>query len=91
MKAVLLIPGQDSQNISPKNGSNFTLAECYELIGCELIEVVYMSNHPSMILIVDEEGKFTNKEFNKTATVLYDNYPDCIVGRAIYCKKSMLK
>lgn len=51
----------------------FSLAEMYVLIGCTMIEVVYLTNPPGRILIIDEEGKFrtdVDQRFNRQATDL---------------------
>jgi hypothetical protein len=55
----------------PKSG--FSLAEMYTLIGCEMIEVIYLSSKPGYILIIDEEGKYRPdviERSNEEATTL---------------------
>lgn len=77
--------------ITPKNGKHFTLKECYDLIGCDTIEVLYIDNY---IMILDEEGKLNNKPINTYATRLAANVIDImdwVVGTVIYCPKSMFK
>lgn len=66
--------------VSPK-GKTFKLKELYELIGCDLIEIVHIAN--GRLLVVDEEGKLKdNIEINKRASML----AGCIiVGNAVVC------
>ena len=75
----------------PKKG--FLLQECYELLECDTIEVVYIK-HP-YILIIDEEGKFKDPCYvNRVATARAERYiseNDFIAGHAIYCRSSELK
>ena len=78
------------QPVSPQNGRSFQLAELYQLLDCQTVDVVRLS--PELILIVDDEGKFRHPAYlNLLATYLwYQHQPeargvDRIVGRAILC------
>ena len=78
------------QPVSPANGKSFKLAELYQLLDCQIVDVVRLS--PELILIIDDEGKFRRPAYlNLIATYLwYQRQPaargvDCIVGRAIVC------
>lgn len=61
-------------------GNDF--AELKQFCGMEYAECVYFTlwqDHPYMML-VDEEGKLKNKQYNALATQLYHNPYDAIVG-----------
>lgn len=66
----LLIPADDNkpvQALSPKNGTNFSLEELYQLLECDCVESVMLVD--GRIMLIDEEGKFS-KERNERATRL---------------------
>ena len=78
------------QPVSPADGCSFKLAELYQLLDCQTVDVVRLS--PELILIVDDVGKFRHPAYlNLVATYLwYHHQPeargiDSIVGRAILC------
>ena len=84
------------QPVSPANGCSFKLAELYQLLDCQTVDVVRLS--PELILIIDDEGKFRNPAYlNLVATYLwYYHQPeargqDSIVGRAILCHDKQFK
>jgi uncharacterized protein YacL len=56
------------------------LAVMQEIVGGN-IEIAYLQD--GRMLVIDEEGKLKGKPVNETATVLYNNPNDCIVGDAI--------
>lgn len=75
------------QEIYPKE-EKFTLEELYELLDCELIEVVRIT--PEKNMIIDEEGKYTKSDINAIATFIAHvvnaiHHDDFIVGSAIVC------
>jgi hypothetical protein len=76
----------------PANGTDFQLREIYDLIGCQLIEVVRVPGS-HFILVVDEEGKMHEpmKPDNPLATVFAQNSDDVIVGDALLCPSEMLR
>jgi len=76
--------------ITPAKGRRFKLAELYHLLGCDLVDVVRLTDE--LILIIDDEGKFKNPAYlNLLATYLWHQFQpqargvDVIVGRAILC------
>ena len=78
------------QPVSPANGRSFKLAELYQLLDCQLVDVVRLT--PELILIIDDESKFREPAYlNLLATYLWHQHEpaargvDCIVGRAILC------
>lgn len=81
------------EDIAPRNGRTFELDELYEMLSCELIEVVRLGKQ---IMVIDEEGKFTSKPVNGSATrIARANYAircdDCIVGDALVCEDNQLE
>lgn len=87
-KAVLITEEGELKPLTLK-GRTFTLEELYELLHCEMVQVVVTRS--GMILIVDEEGKLRDKEQNFIATILYANPNDFIVGYAIYCDPELFE
>ena len=84
------------QPVSPQNGRSFKLAELYQLLDCQTVDVIRLS--PELILIIDDEGKFRSPAYlNLLATYLwYQHQPeargqDSIVGRAILCRDKQFK
>ena len=84
------------QPVSPRNGKSFKLAELYQLLDCQLVDVVRLT--PELILIIDDEGKFRNPAYlNLLATYLWHQHVpdargvDSIVGRAILCHDKQFK
>ena len=83
------------QEITPKNGTDFKLEELYELIGCELVEMIGLEEE--MCMLTDEEGKIKRQEINPEATdIWWKSYPyarnyDCIVGNAVVCHLSQFR
>ena len=85
-----------TQPVSPQNGRSFKLAELYQRLDCQTVDVVRLS--PELILIIDDEGKFRHPAYlNLVATYLwYHHQPaargqDSIVGRAILCHDKQFK
>lgn len=74
------------KTIKPANGSDFTLEELYNLIGCDLIEVVSLDG--DKIMIVDEEGLLKGSRINHEASAICLAH---IVGNAVFCPSDMLK
>jgi hypothetical protein len=70
----LLIPADVNlppREVQPGNGSNFTFAELYELLGCQLVETRELAD--GSIMVHDEEGKAANSpQRNERATWLAD-------------------
>lgn len=90
-KAWLLDTDGSKKEVVPKNGSEFTLPELYEMLECELVQVL-PTHQPGMIMIFDKEGKMKDNEVNLQATVILEDYlfvGDVIVGKALYCPREM--
>ena len=84
------------QAVSPGNGKSFKLAELYQLLDCQLVDVVRVTDE--LILIIDDEGKFRNPAYlNLLATYVWHQHQpaargvDSIVGRAILCHDKQFK
>ncbi|PTY02604.1 hypothetical protein DB346_08630 [Verrucomicrobia bacterium LW23] len=76
----------------PANGSHFTLAEMYKLVGCHTIERVGLSAGRAMI--IDEDGKWSGKKVNDNATRLCQLRlmpGDVIVGDALLVEKGEMR
>ena len=95
MKAKILKQDGRTIEIEPLNGETFGLEEMYELLGCELIEIVTLRNSED-ILVIDEEGKYNNsKVINDEATEIAAKHGgiapyDYIVGDALLCRSEMV-
>ena len=64
------------------------LNQCYDLIGCELIEICkpnFPKQDTDIRFIIDESGKINDQVYNPLATVLYDR-PDIIFGNVLVGK-----
>lgn len=85
MKAFVIKVGGEQKEVSPKNGSDFSLKELYSLIGCDCIEIVYL--YDGRIMVVDESGLLNEKELNLTASQLYGSV---IVGDVLVCNDNMI-
>jgi hypothetical protein len=96
--ATLLHQDGDFQGIQPVNGTDFSLSELKDLLGCSYIEVIYLDNEgddDDLIMIGDEEGRLISDPVeNVQATKIYRESWGCeqnIVGNIILCPSSMLK
>ena len=78
------------KEISPKNGTYYTLKELQEIVG-GYIEIIHLTNNK--IMVINDEGKLINLPYNKNATILYKpsfNTDDFIIGDALVCDKSKI-
>ena len=76
--------------ITPRNGTDFTFAECYTLLDCTTIQIVETLD--GRLLLIDEEGKFADRPVNGQATALYMfGSQDPIMGPAIVCDNDQLR
>lgn len=94
MKAKLMKATGEVVEIEPKNGTDFTMEELYEHLNCRIVEVIALNEDE--IMVIDEEGKYNNKEVNANATMCAQKNQaitswDCIVGDAIVCNSEMVK
>lgn len=83
------------KEITPKNGTDFSLEEIKEYIN-GFLEVVWLRDEHRNIMIIDEEGKIKNLDSNVTATDLAVQakaiYPyDYIAGNVIVCSMDQFK
>jgi len=58
------------RDVAPKNGRDFQLTQLYELLSCDMIEIRRLAD--GRIMVLDEEGKLTDKPRNERATLLAD-------------------
>ncbi|GHO48479.1 DUF3846 domain-containing protein [Ktedonospora formicarum] len=67
-----LIPADSTQLIrwvAPENGQHFHLPQLRTLLSCDIIEICQLPT-PSLILVIDDEGKFAPRPRNERATRL---------------------
>ena len=66
----LFIPAGSERvrEVAPENGTDFTLAQMYELLSCHLIEMLPIAD--GLIMVLDAEGKFEDKPRNERATLI---------------------
>ena len=78
------------RQVEPKNGTDFQLAELYELLGCETIEIRQVT--PECIMVLDEEGKWRERPRNERATILADFVtPMQLVALLLQARKAGVK
>ena len=78
-------------DVSPKNGTDFTLEELQSFVG-GYIEVLPLGE--THLMVINEEGKLNGLPINVRATHLFRlayETNDCIVGNALICKASEIK
>ena len=83
--AVLFRTDSSTENVKPKNGTDFSLEELQEMVG-GTIEIIRLSN--LQLMIVHDEGKILGLPVNLYATILYRMYictDDFIAGDALLC------
>lgn len=93
MAKLIRYDGVDEEEVFPAYlEDGFTLQECYTLLGCEIVEVVYLDG--GQLMIIDENGKLRNdwiERINPKATVLYQQGKfvgnDVITGHALICSE----
>jgi hypothetical protein len=83
--AFIINTSGDETEMTPKNGSDFELAELQDIVG-GLIECVPLTN--GKLLIVDEEGLLKSLPINTKASLLARQR---IVGTAVICDNDQLK
>jgi hypothetical protein len=83
---------QEPKEIKPENGKNFKLKELYDMLDCNMIEVVNLTS--CQIMIIDEEGKINDSPYNDMATYYFrkanPENRDFIVGNALVCSSDDL-
>jgi hypothetical protein len=80
MATLITLEGSEKMDKVP------SFKECYALVGCKLLEVVYLGD--GGVMLVDEEGLFNNPVLNPLAT-LFAGHP--IVGKAVLLDKREAK
>ena len=82
--------------IKPENEVSFVLEEMYNIIKCDVVQVIPIAG-TGKILIIDEEGKLKDKPtVNVLATNLAHEHKaispwNSIVGNAIFCDDTMIE
>lgn len=95
MATIYRVDGTTEQ-VEPENKKKgFTLKELYKHTNSEIVEIVYLEADKIMsvaeqdlIMVVDEEGLFNSKAFNRTAGRMAKSH---IVGDVLVCKNSEVK
>jgi len=87
MKTGLLIKTNDEVSLIEFN----QLSDLYPIVGCNMIEVAYPKAWPGYVLLIDEEGKYKEKNnINIVGTLAYGRMPyDVIVGDMVVCRKGL--
>ena len=94
MKAKLLKTNLDVIDVTPKNGTDFSLEELIGFVGGH-IEIVEL--HNGQIMVVNEEGKLLGLPVNALATnclsLIFQKrgVTDIIVGNVLLCDSEMVK
>lgn len=87
---VLYYPDGSTKAVAPKNGTDYQLAELYELLGTDVVQVIPVPRPPDHIMILDEEGKLKGAAINSQATHIAAAYlalGDFIVGVALVTQR----
>lgn len=95
----LIAPDGTETEVMPANKRDFTGQELYDMLDCELVQVIPVTkdmSEPSKMtwqMWMDEEGKFNDKEFNELASAIAINLMpgDYIVGNALLCPSKYVK
>lgn len=82
--------------VTPKNGSHFSLKELRTHTDSQYIELVRLPKIPDKIFIIDEEGKLYGKKKNDLATAImkgqYDfPFNDFLVGDCLLISNDEMK
>lgn len=79
------------EEVSPKNGTDFSLEELNGFVE-GWIETLYLGN--DKIMVINEEGKLEGLDYNPIATRIFrESYGDSdyIVGNALVCSSEEIK
>lgn len=82
--------------VTPKNGSHFSLKELRTHTNSDFVEIVRLPKMPDKIFIIDEEGKIYGKKENNLATAImkgqYDfPFRDYLVGDCLLINNDEIK
>lgn len=97
MSAKLIKPDDTEEDIVPENGTNFTLKEIYQHIGCSTFELLQSgSKFGNIIILVDEDGNQKKLPQNKKASEYWSEWnkphpTTYLLGNAILCNEEMVK
>ena len=67
MAIILRSDGEHSSHL-PENGTDFQLDELYQMLNCELIEIVRLDEMTGLIIVCDEEGLLKSSPINIAAS-----------------------
>lgn len=90
--AKLIKTNGEEIEISPKNGTDFSLEELHDYVD-GYIEIVNLRSENN-IMIVNEEGAINGMLVNLKASMIYSkafNVNQCIYGDVVVCKSNMVK
>ena len=97
MTAKLLKTDGTEEELVPKNGTDFSLQEIHDILGCATFELLQGGKrNNNMIMLVDEDAKEKGIGENRKASIEWDkwNLPlqsDLILGNVILCLEEMVK
>jgi hypothetical protein len=87
--AILLRASGNDHPVAPKNGTDFSMAELYEHIRCDMVQIVRHPRDASVLLIMDEDGKLKHRPINQLVSSFFTQ--QVVVGDVIMCEKGFLK
>jgi len=95
LQAEAITPDDQIISVIPGNGKKFTFPELYKIIDCELVELIYVPN-TNTVIILDEEGKLKDLELNPIATAAARELgairlSDYLVGTVLFCPSQLLE
>ena len=76
----------EKAEVTPKNGTDFTLDELQSFVG-GYIEIIWLT--PDEIMVVNEEGRLLDLPENDIASNLYE--VDVIVGDVLVCDSAQVQ
>ncbi|MDR0691489.1 MAG: DUF3846 domain-containing protein [Prevotellaceae bacterium] len=87
---ILYCANGTQKTVAPKNKKNFSLQELQSFVG-GYIEMVFISD--SLVMVVNEEGKFEELPINVRATeiIRQAGIQDTIAGDALVCSSKLIK
>lgn len=91
MAKLIKVNGEEIE-ISPKNGTDFSLEELQNYVD-GYIEIVNLRSENN-IMIINEEGAINDMPVNLKASMIYSkefNVNQCIYGNVVVCKHNMVK
>jgi hypothetical protein len=91
--AILVKANGSQSEVEPRDPEKgFTLEELYKMLECDCIQVVE-TDFPSLVMIIDEEGKLKTNRVNWKATAIFPgrHHNDMIVGHALICRHHEFK